>query len=108
MRFYCDNCLYGSVLNTENQTCLNASEIGLLDTNDIYNLCPNSIFSDMDDIITTEYFTTDELNVEIRKSPDNICLIHINAVSLCKHVNSIKNMISCTSKQPSIIFISET
>ena len=77
MRFYCDNCLFGSIVNTENQTSLNAAEIGLLDTNDIYNLSPNSIFRDMEDVITTEYFTTDELNVEIKKTPDNIRLIHI-------------------------------
>ena len=62
----------------------------------------------MEDVITTEYFTTDELNVEIKKMPDNICLIHINAVSLCKHVNSIKDMISQLEKLPSIMFISET
>ena len=108
MRFYCDNCLYGSVLDTENQTCLDASEISLLDTHDIYNLSPNSIFRDMEDVMTTEYFTTDELNVEIQKTPENIRLVHINSVSLCKHVNSIKNMIASLDKLPSIIFISET
>ena len=62
----------------------------------------------MDDVVTTEYLTTDELDVEIKKMPDNIRLIHINAVSLCKHVNSIKDMISGLEKLPSIIFISET
>ena len=65
--FYCDICLYGSRRNLENQTCLKASEISVLDTNDIYNLCPNSIFRDKDDISTTEYFTSDELNFEIKK-----------------------------------------
>ena len=49
----------------------------------IYNLCSNSIFNDKEDIPTTEYFTTEELNIEIQKTPDNIRLIHINAVSLC-------------------------
>ena len=56
MRFYCDNCLFGSIVNTENQTSLNAAEIGLLDTNDIYNLSPNSIFRDMEDVITNGIF----------------------------------------------------
>ena len=65
--FYCETCMNGSNKNRDNQICLNASEINLLDTNDIYNLCPNSIFSDKDDIATTEYFTTCELNVEIKK-----------------------------------------
>ena len=80
--FWCDICLYGSRKNSENQTCLSASEIELMDTNDIYNLCPNSIFKDKDEIPTTEYFTTDDLNVEIKKTPENIRLIHINASSL--------------------------
>ena len=106
--YWCDNCLYGSRKNLENQSCLSASEIESLDTNDIYNLCPNSIFRDKDEIPTTEYFTTDELNVEIRKTPENIRLIHINAVSLCKHIISITDMIAGLEKLPSIIFISET
>ena len=106
--FWCDNCLYGSRKNRENQTCLSASEIDSLDTNDIYNLCPNSIFRDKDDIPTTEYFTTDELNVEIKKTPENLRLIHINAVSLCKHIISITNLIDGLEKHPSILFISET
>ena len=67
--FYCDICLYGSRRNLKNQTCLlKASEISVLDTNDIYNLCPNSIFRDKDDISTTEYFTPEELNIEIKKN----------------------------------------
>ena len=48
-------------------------------------LCPNSVFNDNDDVPASDYFTTDELNVEIQKTPENIRLIHINAVSLCKH-----------------------
>ena len=106
--FYCEICLYGSVHNSKNQTCLNAHEISSLDTNDIYNLCPNSIFRDKDDIPTTEYFTTDELNIEIKKTPDNIRLIHINSVSLCKHILSISDMLAELDRQPSIIFLSET
>ena len=57
---------------------------------------------------TTEYFTAEELNFEIQKSPDNIRLIHINAVSLPKNVNAIIDMISTLQKLPSIISISET
>ena len=59
-------------------------------------------------VLLTEYFTTEELNVEIQKTPDNLRLIHINAVSLCKHVDSITDMIAEFNKHPSIIFISET
>ena len=98
--FWCDNCLYGSRKNRENQTCLSAGEINLLDTNDIYNLCPNSIFRDKDDIPTTEYFTPDELNVEIQKSPEDLRLIHINAVSVCKHINTITNLIAGLESTP--------
>ena len=106
--FYCEICMNGSNKNKDNQICLNASEINLLDTNDIYNLCPNSIFSDKDDVVTTEYFTTSELNIEIKNHPDNLRLIHINAVSLCKNITSINNLIDGLEKYPSLLFISET
>ena len=79
-----------------------------LDACDNANLCPNSIFNDKDDILTTEYYTTEELNIEIEKTSDNIRLIHINAVSLPKHIDNITAMIAELSKLPSIIFISET
>ena len=39
-------------------------------------MCPNSVFRDKEDVPTTEYYTTDELNVEIQKTPDNLRLIH--------------------------------
>ena len=48
------------------------------------------------------------MNFEIRKTPDNIRLIHINAVSICKHITSISDMICGLEKQSSIVFISET
>ena len=38
LRFYCQICMYGTECNKENQTCLTASDIGLIDPNDIYNL----------------------------------------------------------------------
>ena len=53
MPFYCEICLYGSRVNRENENCLKASEIALLDSNDIYNLSPNSIFSEDDNMPTT-------------------------------------------------------
>ena len=106
--YHCDWCEFGSSACPTNQTCLSASAISSLDSSDIYSLCPNSIFNDKEDIPTTEYFTTEELNIEIQKTPDNIRLIHINAVSLCKHVDDIIAMIAKLSKDPSIIFISET
>ena len=45
-----------------------ASTINSLNSEDIYNLCPNSIFYDKDDVLLTEYYTTEELNVEIQKN----------------------------------------
>ena len=61
--YYCDWCEYGSPRSTLNQTCLSASAISSLDSSDIYDMCPNSVFRDKEDVPTTEYFTTDELNV---------------------------------------------
>ena len=109
--YYCTNCLYGncSIQNLENQICLNASEIEGFDINDtIYNLCPNSVFADKDDVYLSDYHTIEELNLEIQKTHDNILLVHINAVSLCLHIESITDMLAQLKKQPSILFISET
>ena len=109
--YYCTNCLYGncSKQNLENQICLNASDIESIDINDtIYNLCPNSVFSNKDDTCLSEYYTIEELNSKDHKNPENILLIHINAVSLCLHIESITDMLAELKNQPSIIFISET
>ena len=106
--YFCDWCEFGSPRSTLNQTCLSASAISSLDSSDIFDMCPNSIFRDKEDVPTTENYTTDELNVEIQKTPDNLRLIHINAVSLCRHIDDITAMITKFSKDPSIIFISET
>ena len=68
--FYCVNCLFGNCSreNLEDQICLNASEIESCDINDtIHNLCPNSVFRDKEDIHLSEYYTMEELNVEIKK-----------------------------------------
>ena len=109
--FYCVNCLFGNCTsqNLENQICLNATDIELADINGtIHNICPNSVFRDKDDTQLSEYYTMDELNIEIKKTPDNILLIHINAVSLCKNIEAITDMLAELNKQPSILFISET
>ena len=41
-----------------------------------FQLYPNSIFNDKDDIYlpASEYYTTDEINIEIQKTPENIIL----------------------------------
>ena len=106
--YYCDICEFGSRRSKKNQKCLSASSISSFDSDDIVQLCPNSVFNDKDDIPTSEYYTTEEFNIEIQKTPDNIRLIHINAVSLCKHIDDITAMIAELTKLPSIIFISET
>ena len=93
--YYCTNCLYGNCRqNLDNQICLNASEIESFDINEIYNLCPNSVFRDKEDVQLSDYYTTEELNVEIKKTPENILLVHINAVSLCKHIESITDRLA--------------
>ena len=81
--------------NFQNQKCLNADEINSLDTNDIHDLCSNSIFKDDEDSILYEYYSIEEANLELQKTPDGILLIHINAVSLCKTM--IKSLIHLIS-----------
>ena len=66
--YFCDWCEFGSPRSTLNQTCLSASAISSFDSSDIFDMCPNSIFRDKEDVPTTEYYTTDELNVEIQKN----------------------------------------
>ena len=105
------NCLFGncSQENLEDQICLNASEIESCGINEtIHNLCPNSVFRDKEDIHLSEYYTMEELNVEIKTTPENIIIIHINAVSLCKNIEAITDRLAELKKKPSILFISET
>ena len=108
--YYCDNCLFGYCTgqNQENQICLNASEISSLDTENIHNLCPNSVFRDEEDLSLSEYYNIDEINMEIKKTPEDILLIHVNARSLCKNYDSIVDTLAELKKHPSIIFVTET
>ena len=108
--YYCINCLYGndSEGNLEPPDHTSHFVINSLNPEDILDLCPNSIFNNKDDIELSEYFTIDDLNLEIKKTSDEIILIHINANSLCKHRNEIVDMLAELSKNPAIIFISET
>ena len=73
--YHCEICEFGSRRFSSHQMCISASAINSLDSNDFSMLCPNSIFNDKDDVLTTEYFTSEELNIEIQKEPDNIRLI---------------------------------
>ena len=66
--YYCEICEFGSAQKAAKQPCISTSSLSALDSSDILNLSPNSIFNDKDDILTTEYFTTDELNIEIEKN----------------------------------------
>ena len=68
--YYCVNCLFGNCSreNLEDQICLTASEIESCGINDtIHNLCPNSVFKNKEDIHLSEYYTMEELDVEIKK-----------------------------------------
>ena len=56
----------------------------------------------------SEYYTIDELNVDMEKTPDNILILHINTVSLDKNYSSIKNLLATLKPIPSIICLSET
>ena len=108
--YYCEYCLFGycSGLNLENQNCLSTAEINSLDANDIYDMCSNSVFKHQDDKILSEYYNIDEANLELQKTPDDILLIHINAVSLIKNYDTIVDTLAEFKPNPSIIFISET
>ena len=108
--YYCEYCRFGfcSGLNLQNQTCLNANEINSLDANDMYDMCSNSIFKNQEDSVLSEYYNTEEANLEIKKAPGDILLIHINAVSLCKNYDTIIDTLAELKPNPSIIFLSET
>ena len=108
--YWCEFCRFGCCSSTslKNQKCLTASEINNLDANVVYDKCSNSVFKDQDDINISEYYTIEEANVEMKKGPDGILLIHINAVSLCANIEKIKNTLAKLEPNPSIIFVSET
>ena len=71
-------------------------------------MCSNSVFKNQDDKILSEYYNIDEANLELQKTPDDILLIHINAVSLIKNYDTIVDTLAEFKPNPSIIFISET
>ena len=75
----------------------------------MYDMCPNSVFKDDEDITTSHYYTPDEFNdLDIQKSEEGILLIHINAVSLYSNYDKIVSLIDQLKMFPSLIFISET
>ena len=77
--YWYEFCRFGccSVNNLNNQKSLTTSELNCLIADDIYDKCQNSVFKDDDDIVTSEYYTIPEANLEIQKTPDNILLIFI-------------------------------
>ena len=110
--YYCTNCLHGNstkdTLDKPDHTGYNAINT-VLRTTDIYNLCPNSIFRNKEDVVLSDYYTADTVNdFDIIKTNDNILLIHFNADSLIGNHDKITTVLSQLNNAPCIVFISET
>ena len=59
-----------------------------MDPHEILDLCPNSVFKDRTNVSLSDYYTIEGLNnLKIKNTPENILLIHINAVSLSNFDN---------------------
>lgn len=79
-----------------------------IDINDPSSLSPNSIFRNKEDLAISEYYTIDELNVEMEKTPDDVLILHINAVSVIENHRSIHNFLASLKPIPSILCLTET
>ena len=102
--YYCDNCIGSdepAELSRPSATTFHSIDID----NEIINLTQNSVFHNKDDILLSDYFMINELNVEIQKTSENILLIHINTVSLFENYDSIKDMLACLN--PRLHYISD-
>ena len=109
--YYCTNCLYGSTPRNRDldSTTGHAALCSILDSNDMYDLCPNSLFKDKDDITISDYYSVNDVNnLDIELTRDNLLLIHINADSLYTNYSKLTNLIDQLKMYPSLIFISET
>ena len=80
--WYCDNCRFGraSPQNLGELECPSATTLSSITVRDVNTLSPNSIFRDKEDIVMSEYYTIDELNVDMEKTPNDILILHINTV----------------------------
>ena len=104
--YECENCRLGEASSQYlgKLPCPSATALSTIDANDTNTLSPNSIFRDKDDIILSDYYTIDEVNLQIQASAE-ITILHINAVSLFENYDSIKSMIASLKPAPSILFI---
>ena len=112
--YYCVNCLFGNYVDHELERPDQSSHsvlTTLLDSSDIPKYCPNSIFKDKDASLSP-YLTIEELNrltdVQVKKTPDDILLVHVNAVSLVLNFDKIFDTLAELRPCPSIIFLTET
>ena len=110
--YYCEYCRYGyssiSPQSLGNLCCPSATTLNTIDIDNMDTLCPNSIFRDKEDITLSDYYNIEELNLEMKKTPNDILIIHINTVSLLKNYDSIVDMLASLQPIPSILFLSET
>ena len=60
--------------------CPSATTLNSINIDESDVLSPNSIFRDKEDITTSEYYTLEELNIEMEKTPEDILILHINTV----------------------------
>ena len=105
--FYCNNCLFGRTdYPLQDQRNIVST---ILNSPGTPNLTPNSIFNCYEDLITSDYYTIDEINdFNITLSADNLLLVHFNAVSLYSNHDAILNTLQQFKTLPCLIFISET
>ena len=112
--YYCENCRFcysSPSQNVDDLCCSSTTTLNSLDmTNDIDRLCSNSVFKDIENLQISEYMTISELNIEIEKTPDDILIIHVNAVSIIDEENhdAIDTLLKLLKPIPSILFVSET
>ena len=110
--YYCDNCRFGhaNMQNLGKLDCPSATTLNSINIDESDVLTPNSIFRDKEDITTSEYYTLEELNIEMEKTPEDILILHINTVSLIDNDNfsKFKNLLASFKPIPSILCLSET
>ena len=114
--YYCVNCMFGHssnrLIDTPSNSCNNIADTAnlLLDcgSDNVINLSPNSVFKNHEDLELTEYFTIESLNQIDPPLPNDILLVHINAVSLISKYDTIFDTLAELKHSPAIICISET
>ena len=110
--YYCVNCLFGHAPNDHLEKPDSTSHTvlsNILNRENISNYCPNSVFNNRPGTTPSDYYTIDEVNtILIKKTDDNILIIHFNTDSLVAHHDKVVNTLGQFKSYPSIAFISDS